>query len=504
MDNSGEEKPRSRVKVILATGLLLVLVAVGAVWQVRPGLLVLRRPRTHLGGHPQLALNDYADVRDLRALAKNSYLLMQSDSDRLFVRIPAHLDTTFKWFPTYDVFGKYETSLLGVNVIDILSYYPQELLLDPALEPWRLRRQANLEQWGWQSKNLHGAHADSQHSSDSLSNLYVVPALAYAWSKDSSKEWYVFIKDDRIFTPSALVGATDEHNPDDVIYIGRTHGEDGNAGGDEGAAVVLSRGAMRALFGATSESILEEVRASFETAKSSQSLDAVVERRLHAKAQGEFNFNPSSFQCSTVAAAIARFDGWCAPLGTFRFENVWDLKRVGEWYNSLVHYAGRQYTPLYYDFYRDFIMPHAIAEINGWDAYADSLENFSNSRVFGRAEKPSHSAAECRDACDGNGDCYMWHFKQRRGCEHILYGVVSGMASNKYQRDFDDAESIVGYMVERIVQARGAVTCDPGMPTEGPVRNEGWLMRSFLEHPPALALNTLGDSKRDGGKPHER
>lgn len=417
--------------------------------------------------NPLLALKrSDAYAKSAEDMAENAFIVMNTNNAFAYERIPAHLDTTFKWFKRYAVFGDFNAEINGVRVVDVLSYYPESDQDHQYLEAWRVRGIAQKEQWGWHSVNV---YTFGELAAPQLYKFYAIPALAYAWSLDSSRDWYVVMNDDIVFLPSSLLSATRNHDPQLISFIT-----------NDSKSMILSNGAMFALFGNTSYTIRHEIHQSFATAVDSSNASIILEKRLLAKTENmnnpktvSFVFDSIALQSNELVETVVRFDEWCQPVGTFQFRQVWDLRELSEWYNSLLDYAPgkREYVPTYYDFYRDFVMPHVMPEKKGWSAQTWATDAFK-SEVY---NKDIQTSDECRNACQFNGNCHMWSFRAQKGCELVLDGVVAGTAFNSNKRYFDNAETVAGYMPLRILEARRAAECDPVNKHSKPSRAEGWL-----------------------------
>ncbi|GMM50846.1 hypothetical protein DASB73_018040 [Starmerella bacillaris] len=450
---------------------------------------------------PSLALSNPSNFDDARSVADKSYLVMKTGASTMTERITAHKNTTFKWFPFFSVYGDYDTEILGIEIVNTLGYYSADVMNRKELEIYKARQISLVDHWGWFSEDLvvpepklspkirrQNARRPIKYASAQLSKFKTIPALGHAWSQDNSKDWYVLLNDNVIFLPSVLAAATAGKNPKDILLLGKNVGMEYNVL-SENSAIILSRGAMSTLFGFTAQSISDEVNESFEAAQQSKIGDGIIENRLKSKTSKNFmkfadiHNGIGLFQGNFISATVCHATNWCSPVGVLTFISVWELKEMAAWYDNLMRLGGFKYIPLYYDLYRDFILPHAVYEISSWQVNYDNVDGSIAPSVRKDGKSlAAKSVQNCRDECENDPSCLMYAYREGTICELFLDAVISGYAYNDHILGCSKSNSIVGYITSRIVGLRADAVCDPLIIDENidTSKSEGWHFRELV------------------------
>lgn len=430
---------------------------------------------------------------DIAQLGEKTFVLLKTGVEVMDQRVPVHLATTFKWFPSHEIYAEVDTPVLGHPVVNAISYLPAEAFEDKELSACLVRYRAIDEQWGWGASNIIVNDKKIGWYVDVFKN---VPAYAHAWLKDNTKDWYAMFDDDTYMLPSTLAQAVEGKNPNDVIYLGRNLGQQPSFGYG-GSGIVFSRGAMKAMFGTTKESAQAGLLDSMHLAYGWCCGDAVICYLLsekhdehHFRDHMEFHDDAALFQGCPLDEFISTFRHWCDPIGSFHHSKGGDYDLIARWYERLRLERGKNYRPTYFDYYEEFTLPHVAEEVPDWKAFHSS--EFGD----GKSLTDVTSKEDCKEKCRLDTACFQWSFQEGGDCNLIINGVVPGMARNKYLPGWNGKPSTVGYMVERILEKRlnSALTCDPINHGELPEeRTEGWLLRLTADGPIPPKLNSLLD-----------
>lgn len=435
-------------------------------------------------------------------LAARTFVVLISSTSTAYSRLPGHIEHTFKWFPHHRIYSDREFSILGEHVVDPIQIYPEQLLKeDPNLKFRELNEIPVKKMWHWQPDEF---VINKWPLIQYFGKYMAMPALADAWCTSKSEDWYLLLKDSTFFLPSTLSAAISGKDPNDVVFLGRAGG-DRSIYAETGPGVILSKGAMKFMFGNSCSSAHREAIDSGYFARSVGSAGEIIAERLSLRRQTvkkelERDFTQARFQGRTLVETKAHFNAWCKPLGSFDGLKTPDMKAIAEWYDILeIRYPG--YVPTYSDFYEQFISLHVKPILQGWLAHfpetflrgketvcrhsVDELDTELNSesadtvnnevdltQTFFRAldDPIGQSAIKCRAQCELNARCYQWSHNSMSGCELILDGVVAGVAFNDRRCEYIGERAKMGYMVDRINKRRQEASCDPlRPPTESPV-----------------------------------
>lgn len=424
-------------------------------------------------------------------LTSRTFLVLKSGVETAESRIPNHLNTTFKWYPNHQAFSDFDTHIAGESVFDCLKYYPSFAYDSHDLQGYAIRKKSYDEQWG-----IYDAYisVDGKPSSAFSDKYKHIPALAQAWKTNSDMDWYLFIDDTTIFLPSTLASVVDGKNADDILYLGRRTFKDKHIYADERGGIVLSNGAMKLLFGSGKDLIPSAMSDAAKIASycttGSQVIVELLKRSLKSNSKSNSipditanleKFDFGAFQGSHITNTKAHFNSWCRPLGSFHRAYFEEFRTIDRWYDNLVAKHDVNYKPTYYDFFVDFIMPHASQKVSDWQAFDRVVENESSSlrSSYRAGEIQAATPESCSATCASNEDCYQWSFSTTRGCNLVLNGVVPITANNKYKKFFYFEDTSAGFMMTKLGNRRADMKCDK-IDSQGLTNNmkNGWLLPS--------------------------
>ncbi|GMM52240.1 hypothetical protein DASB73_032030 [Starmerella bacillaris] len=404
-------------------------------------------------------------------LGNKAFVTIVTNTGDMEKRLSVHIARTFGWFPNNAVYSDEDAVVLGYPVTNIMRYLPEESFSLPGLKNFLVRHRAISEQWSWEGVPI---IVDAENANESYNHFKIIPALAHSWVTDKYRNWYVLLTDETFILPATLATIVEGKDPEEVHYLGRTHRDSEYAFG--GAGIVLSRGAMKKLFGDTNLEANNAIKESVKVAAETDNGDKVLYEMLK-KAAGttigrelQSNVYTGIFQGTSVNKFFSSFDHWCETVGTFYKSDPLEYDMLADWYNSLKSEKGSNYRPTYYDFYERFTMPLVAIERPDWILETD---NEADTHFISFEES---SEKDCINECRSLTNCYQWSFTENKGCTLFKNVLSRGKAYNDHWEGYQpEHASICGYMYDRIDIGRkeGKYSCD------NPESEEGTLVRQL-------------------------
>lgn len=431
-------------------------------------------------------------------ITDRTFLLLKTGVEVAYTRLPAHFDTSFDIFPHHAVYADTSDVIDGMPMFDAISFLDEETLNHPALEAYRVRRQASKYGWHWGSDRVN-VPGDPKGGWN-LDRFKNVPAFAHAYLNNPGFDWYYMMDADSYITASTLEQVTKDKNVSEPIYLGKAVGAGTDIFAHGGSGILFSRGAMELMFGSTEETAMEAVALSGSHAVHECCGDEVASfvyrNRTRHEPGNTLQYNEvGQFQGDPPSHQHVMFNEWCKPVGTFHFLSPWDVVDIYKWEISkgdkILHYA---------DFYHDFIMPGAVAEKNDW--FIDYSNSGIDKVVYDHQYDEAHDKQKCIQACHNDENCTMWEILRGESCVLFRQSVARGKAMNRYSKDWEDkwSETTVGYMVDRIKDFRTHQSCDPAND-----KSEGWAFTAVepgkIDLKPA-SLHTKPNLHDDPKDPH--
>lgn len=435
----------------------------------------------------------------LHPLVNDIFLLFKTGADIMWNRIPTHLHTTLTRFPNFALYSDRPGTVAGYEVIDILKDIPSDVLNDYSLKKYRIMRQMQEDGWMWDAKDI------SMSEGWEMDRYKNIPMLLHAYlTAPPNTQWFLMIDDDTYILSSNIAQFLDTLDSSKAYYIGSVaqvsipfaHG---------GSGVILSRGAMDAIFGPHAKRPNKEMVDKYAAVARTELLgDYMIALLLSREANiwvntldsagknwpayDMFESGQDMFQGQEIWNTWLTRELWCYPVGTFHHERPHDLEVLWEWEQSR---ASSQTFLTFYDFYRDFIQPYAAEEIKNWafNEEGDKLdaEKLEEDEVWfeGNIIFPNETVVDCKHTCSSRENCFAWSFKP--GECHIYDGSFTrGVGTHpNYEKYAEEWTS--GFNIEHIRNMRAEQSCDPlgGTPSDGQGepgdRKEGWFWREKLQ-----------------------
>lgn len=134
-------------------------------------------------------------------------------------------------------------------------------------------------------------------------------------------------------------------------------------------------------------------------------------------------------------------DLWCYPVITFHHINAVDIKSI--WDLEQTRIADVQAPLLHFDIFNKLIYPLLATKIDDWDNFSDGEE---------RVLTPDEGFEDCKLLCQEDVQCVQFRFTPRK-CT-MSHSITLGWKADS------SMNSISGWMMERITQAKADVRCE--------------------------------------------
>lgn len=443
----------------------------------------------------QTIVADYPDDR-----IDDIFLMLKTGGTVMWERLPVHVFTTLTKVKNFAIYSDMAGSIAGYEVIDILKDLPQSVLDNEQLTSYRRMKAVHDGRFNWDAEDINFHQRNDGWANDKLKNI---PMIYDAYQKSPNSKWFVFMDDDSYLLWGNLVEYLSKLDHTERIHLGsrvglggiQHHGKTLDSFAHGGSGVVISKGAMDVMFGPDAKRPAKELVDHWSEGTLSQCCgDLMISWLLFEEANCTLDdFNPmppvTRFQGEPTYVLHYGPSTWCEPLMSFHhmrsheIESVWEYERMSP--------PGAQL--LFYDFYRDFVLPWIDEEMEDWymrhrSFTIRSTENMPFHDKSGVEIFPNATKEDCRRACDTKDDCYVWSWWLGT-CElkeeYLMPGVKANMDYNSYESTFGKAPKVyTGYMIERIRQMRASLPCDPleydpktGTYNDSPDSSEGWALR---------------------------
>lgn len=365
---------------------------------------------------------------------------------------------------------------------------------------YRIVQELRNGKWGVDSDKIKTDHG---WDSDKFKNM---PMLADAWQHVHREnmydqiEWYVFIDDDTFVFQGGLLQLLKRLDPREAIYTGSPVSYGPGLFAHGGSGVVISREAMRQLFGDPEDTarIDEIVAHSANAALDTCCGDILVAQMLKEVANISmtcpFGMNlghSDPFQGNSFRDTRATVDSWCIPSYTWHHMTAREIEQLFAYEQT--HVGNRELQ--YWEVYQDFIAPFVVSERKGWNSGAASRdlseeglmerEPFRSAlEMYGKELSPLSNKDDCKKLCEIVDMCFVWSWWEG-ACKLELDGVMRGWAENEYLNGNDHPGITSGWMVEKIQALKQSKECDPSHQSHSSEnstysssdKTEGWYVR---------------------------
>lgn len=422
---------------------------------------------TDASAFEQTLIADYLDDS-----IKNVFLMLKTGATVLWDRVPVHVYTTFTRFPNFAIYSDKESSIAGYEIIDILRNLPSDVIEHAQLEQYRLMHEMHLMNWAQNPKLLKDSNAWN------LDKFKNIPIFADAYARSPDSDWYVLMDDDSYIMTANLADFLKKYDPEEPLYYGSPAvlldpQFDGTYFNHGGSGVVVSRGAMKRLFGPQANMSAQALIDKYSRLALNVCCgDAVFALALAHEAGVNTTLNPEEypweggrFQGSSIADFKVIPEHWCLPISSWHHLTPTDIETLWQ-YEHIPSHDGR---PLYADIYRDFILPHVDEVKYNWslDGYDMVIDNETDISVFrdqdGNVINGTESWESCQKVCKLR-DCFAWTFSHSL-CGLMTVGFSRGKAVNDRLTSAAASGSnnfpVSGWNIARIRSARAAIECDP-------------------------------------------
>ncbi|KAG5363123.1 hypothetical protein CJU89_2280 [Yarrowia sp. B02] len=477
-------------------------------------------------------------VADFAEGSDRLFLMLKTGATTFWKRMPIHAYTTLTRVPHFAIYSDHPDTIAGYEVIDILANTSKEYMDS---QDFRLYRQQQKLRDLHNQVDFGSMRLDGGWELDKYKNI---PMLQHAWNTDSSKDWYVFIDDDTYVFFDTMLAWLRELDHTKPLYMGSPTSVKGVTFAHGGSGVVLSHGAMKAMFedaeiGEGFDSLQHEYE---EHTASVCCGDYMVAKVLLDKAKVKLSMTSASkypyvarkIQGEPITTLKFFQDNWCQPITTFHHLTNRDIELMWQYERSKGPEFRKHIT--YQDLYADFLKPYISNDIReDWtieredtdgDGQESSLtkekEDWKNKHTKPKketedgeeeeeeepeeippfeplADSPRQSIDKCKAWCQSKDWCYQFVYTGKDGDDDATCKIKKylslGMPVTKGKK------KRVGWNVEHIrMHLRWSTDCDElaGLEEEdakGIDPDEGWWKARFDADKEAERLRKIAEEQ---------
>lgn len=304
-------------------------------------------------------------VADFAEGSDRLFLMLKTGATTFWKRMPIHAYTTLTRVPHFAIYSDHPDSIAGYEVIDILANTSQEYMDG---EDFRLYRQQQKLRDLHNQVDFGTMKLDGGWALDKYKNI---PMLQHAWDTDPTRDWYVFIDDDTYVFFDTMMAWLKELDHTEPLYMGSPTSVKGVTFAHGGSGVVLSQGAMKAMFeDAEIADGFDSLQHEYEEHTASVCCgDYMVAKVLLDKAEVKLSMTSASkypyiarkIQGEPLTTLKFFQDNWCQPITTFHHLSNRDIELLWQYERSKGPEFRKHIT--YQDLYHDFLKPYITDEI---------------------------------------------------------------------------------------------------------------------------------------------
>ncbi|VBB82529.1 Conserved hypothetical protein [Yarrowia lipolytica] len=458
-------------------------------------------------------------VADFAEGSDRLFLMLKTGATTFWKRMPIHAYTTLTRVPHFAIYSDHPDTIAGYEVIDILANTSQEYMDS---QDFRLYRQQQKLRELHNQVDFGTMKLDGGWELDKYKNI---PMLQHAWNTDSTKDWYVFIDDDTYVFFDTMLAWLKELDPKEPLYMGSPTSVKGVTFAHGGSGVVLSHGAMKAMFeDAEIADGFDTLQHEYEEHTASVCCgDYMVAKVLLDKAKVKLSMTSASkypyiarkIQGEPITTLKFFQDNWCQPITTFHHLTNRDIELMWQYERSKGPEFRKHIT--YQDLYHDFVKPYISDDVReDWtieredtdgDGQESSLakekEDWKNKHTKKKSDddeedkepeqeippfeplkdSPRQSIDKCKAWCQSKDWCYQFVYTGKDGDENSVCKIKKYLSlgypvtKGKKKR--------VGWNIEHIrMHLRWSTDCDELAGLEeadakGLDPDEGWWKSRF-------------------------
>ncbi|KAG5359945.1 hypothetical protein CJU90_5791 [Yarrowia sp. C11] len=471
-------------------------------------------------------------VADFAEGSDKLFLMLKTGATTFWKRMPIHAYTTLTRVPHFAIYSDHPDTIAGYEVIDILANTSQEY---KDSKDFRLYRQQQKLRDLHNQVDFGTMKLDGGWELDKYKNI---PMLQHAWDTDPNKDWYMFIDDDTYVFFDTLMDWLKELDHTEPLYMGSPTSIKGINFAHGGSGVVLSHGAMKAMFEAELEYGFDSLQHEYEEHTASVCCgDYMVAKVLLDKAKIKVSMTPADkypyiarkIQGEPITTLKFFQDNWCQPITTFHHLSNRDIELMWQYERSKGPDFRKHIT--YQDLYHDFVKPYISDEIReDWtieredtdgdgqessllkekEDWLDKHKHKDEDEDDNEPEKkipefepledaPRQSIAKCKAWCESKNWCYQFVYTGEDGDENSVCKIKkylsAGMPVTKGKK------KRTGWNIGHIrMHLRFPSNCDElsGLEEEdakGLDPDEGWWKEQFEADKVAQRLKKLAEEQ---------
>lgn len=453
-------------------------------------------------------------------IGSRTYYMLKTSAEKMWARVPVHLETTFKRFPNHQVYADGAGWIGNERVIDCIAMLPDEIKESKMLEEWRVRNEVIENGFGWDYTDVQiGKHG----MSPSQDKFKILPLLLHAYlTAPKTMDWFVIADDDSYIISQSLGALLRQLDSNERLYIGSKskvlghlaetgryaakmkikdpNSELSQTFAHGGSGIVLSRGLVESLF-MDKHYNPKLIQHYSEVATESSSGDAllgfVIREELGVTCNENVPVNlvdPDPFPGESVFDTDVPMNTICQHLLSFHDIKPEEVQTLFEWESNLVDRQGSEDNSgvLYSNYYSDFVLPFLIPVRQTWDNGASEIE-FKNGDEFTESEDsliPAESPESCSNVCTEYIHCLMWRWMKTVSGDQVCGLAVShvsrGISTSTVGHADNNLDYVSGWKIDRIREIRSQAKCDSLLfdPetnefSDSPESSEGWFVKAF-------------------------
>lgn len=467
---------------------------------------------------------EYMEQKLVADYAKGSdrlFLMLKTGATTFWKRMPIHAYTTLTRVPHFAIYSDHPDTIAGYEVIDILANTTEKYMESHDFRLYRqqqqLRKQHAQEDFG-------KLDLDGGWELDKYKNI---PMLQHAWDTAPDKDWYLFIDDDTYVFFDTMMAWLKELDHTKPLYMGSPTMVAGVTFAHGGSGVVLSHGAMKAMFqDAKLGKGFDSLQHEYEEHTSGVCCgDYMVARVLLDKAKvkvsmtsaDKYPYIARKIQGEPIKTIKLFQDNWCQPITTFHHLTNRDVELMWQYERSKGPSLRASIT--YRDLYDDFIKPYISNDVKeDWTIEREDTDNDGEESSLNKEKEdwkkkhrkgdddkmddgekeeadkkamagfkpeedsPRQSLQKCKDWCESKDWCYQYVYTGNDGDKDATCKIKK-YVSLGYPVPNSKKKKRTGWNVKHIrMHLRWTTKCDElgGLEEEdafGLDPDEGWWLR---------------------------
>lgn len=363
--------------------------------------------------------------------ADDVLVVVKTGATALRERLPVHFKTTLRCIPHYVIFSDMEEEFQGHQIHDVLSGVSAQMKESaPEFNFYR-----DLHENQDRLTEFMRENSDFQHDAWHLDKWKFLPLVQKALQTKPDAKWLMFIEADTFMIWSNLLKWLAQLDWTMPCFLGLPVTMEGQLFAYGGAGWLLSRPAIQRV-----TQHMASRNDNYEDFTNTTSYGDLILGHVLEQAGVELTEAWPLIQRETPTTMEYTKDIWCYPVVTFHhidapdIISIWDLEQ---------NWIADAHAPLlHFDVFNNLISPFLATRIDDWDNFSDGKE---------KALTVDEGFEDCKRICEEDVQCMQFRFTPRK-CT-ISHSIILGWKADS------SMNSISGWMIERISQAKASVEC---------------------------------------------